>query len=222
VVELQAQAGRGGVARCLRLAEHEAQALTAVGSHLQPAQGAIVGLVRPAQHRRAGRRAQALFGGPQRLFRCGVDDLQLGQVQPGGGPGRGMRAIGRGDQYDRAFALAQPGQCRPDQRQLADAGRCLQHLAQPAGRPAAAGQACVQCRVAAGQVVAGRALAGWAAPQLAPVQQPVEGDDGTHQPVLQGRRRVGLKRQERAETAGMARVSTGRYQGLRPDMLLAL
>ncbi|WP_237398663.1 hypothetical protein, partial [Stenotrophomonas maltophilia] len=61
-----------------------------------------------------------------------------------------------------------------------------------------------------------------AAPQLAPVQQPVEGDDGTHQPALQGRRRAGWKRQERAETAGMARVSTGRYQGLRPDMLLVL
>jgi hypothetical protein len=90
-VELQAQAGRGGIARGLRLAEHEAQALAAVGGHLQPAQGAVVGLVRPAQHRRAGRRAQALFGGPERLFRRGVDDLQLGQVQPGCRPGRGMR-----------------------------------------------------------------------------------------------------------------------------------
>ncbi|WP_210238066.1 hypothetical protein, partial [Mesorhizobium sp. M8A.F.Ca.ET.207.01.1.1] len=60
------------------------------------------------------------------------------------------------------------------------------------------------------------------APQLAAVQQPVEGDDGAHQPILQGRRRAGWERRERAETAGMARVSTGRYQGLRPDMLLAL
>ncbi len=58
--------------------------------------------------------------------------------------------------------------------------------------------------------------------QLAPVQQPVEGNDRTHQPILPGRRQVGWKRQERAETAGMARVSTGRYQGLRPDMLLVL
>ena len=55
---------RRWIARVLGIAEREAQALAGLCGDLQATQRPIIGLVRPAQDCRAGRRAQALLGRP--------------------------------------------------------------------------------------------------------------------------------------------------------------
>ena len=162
------------------IAQGEAQALATVGGHLQAPQRACIGLLRPTQHRGAGAAAQALFEGPQRIARVGLDDPQLRQVHPGRLPRRRIGQVGRRDHHHPLALLRTTRQRRQQQRQLAYAIGRQQQLGQRAPRPAALRQQRVERGMAGGFTVRRDRGAASGVPQRARGQQGFDCDHGRH------------------------------------------
>ncbi len=101
-----------GLTASRRGAIGETQGLTAFGGDLEAAQGAVVGLLRPAQHCGATARAQALFGSPQSVASAGLQQDQVAQVDRGGQPGLRIGYVGCADQYDATLRLGQASEGR--------------------------------------------------------------------------------------------------------------
>ena len=149
---------------------------------LQAAQGAIIGLLRPAQHRPATAGAQALLGRPEGIATAGLHQRQPAQVDAGGLPGLGIRDMWRRHQYHAFGAGGQPCQGGPEQTQLAQASGRDENFAECGLGPAATGQDPVQGVETGGLVAASRQRAGLSLPDPPFVEQGIEGYDGAHQP----------------------------------------
>lgn len=142
-VQGQPQRGWRGLAGGAQRAQGDAQAVAGLGRQLQPAQAAFVdaaACIRPAQHSRTAAGAQALFGGPQRLLRRGLDDDDGVELDPTLDQGRRIRSVRRCHQHDAAAAFAQACQQRQHQAEFALAVGGEQDLAHRRARPAAGGQ----------------------------------------------------------------------------------
>lgn len=145
----------------------------------------VVGLGQPAQHRGAGGRAQALLGGPQSVLGRGhVHHLDLRQRNAGVVPAGRVQPVGWGDYDDAPPGPGQSRQRRQHQRQFTNAISGDQHFRHTGSRPAAAGQACIQCCMA-GRVI-GRYGRGTRRSPLdsAGLDQFGKGDHGRHQSRL--------------------------------------
>lgn len=80
-----------------------------------------IGVAWPAEHRRAGATAQALFERPQRIARLRVDDFQMRQIHARRLPRGCIRNVGRRDHDDGAAGLGHACQRREQQFQFAHA-----------------------------------------------------------------------------------------------------
>ena len=121
------------------------------GSQLQAAQGAHVGIGQPQQDDVAGAGSKGLTRGPAGMGRAGrLDEEQAREGHPGGGQGRGIEGLGRGD-ADRPAPRRDTGQQRQQQAELTDPGVGQEELGEGIPRPATAGQHGIQPGMAGGQ-----------------------------------------------------------------------
>ncbi|MNO96707.1 hypothetical protein D3C76_883870 [compost metagenome] len=159
------------------------QGLPGFRRHLQTAQGTVIGLLRPAQHRRATARAQTLLGRPQGIGAPRLDQRQPAQIHPRRLPRRRVRNKRRPHQHHPLATRGQARQARPQQLQLAAAIGLQQQLGQGRRRPATGRQRRIQQRMPS-RLQPSRRCTGPPLPDPTLVQQPVKADHRAHQPRL--------------------------------------
>ena len=85
-----------------------------------------------------------MLGAPGAVAGIRVDLHDVTQIQSMCGERRRIRNVRRRDEHDTLALAREFGQCRHEQRQLAEAVVREQDFAQASARPAAAGQLCVE------------------------------------------------------------------------------